>query len=151
MPLTKTMDWEQALDDAARAWESGNAAGVRAFYHARKDNMPADVLRRFADVLANEPKARAASRPRKQPKDTPGTVTVDYFGAPDNDLSRHVATLQRMGDESAARELLAQLERAHATGDKAFLREHDLHNKTDKSFRMFAREYVEGRYRVRLD
>ncbi len=73
------------------------------------------------------------------------------FRAPDNDLSRHRAELQRMGNESAARDLLARLEQAHATGNKAFLREHDLHNKTDKSFRTFAREYVERCYRVWLD
>lgn len=141
MTLTKQMDWPALLDEARQQWAAGNAAGVRWCYNRLCDAMPDDVLRGFADLLATDPVAKPAHRPRRAREDTPGTVTVDQFRVPEGDIDTHIAGLEKMSREAAVRELLAILRHAREVGDpQKVLRRYKLHNVTDDAFERRALE-----------
>lgn len=145
------MNWVWLAEEATRQWNAGNAAGVRAFYQTYRDDMPLEMRAEFADLLANEPRSAKRGRPRKPPKATPFTVTVDYFKVPEDvTVSEYVTDLGTMAREAQAQELEAKLRQAHAAGDKETLRAYGLHNTTNKAFAGRAREVAQRQFGVWL-
>lgn len=149
MTLTKRLwNWTALLAEAEHQWVAGNSAGVRYFCRKRMPIMPADVRDKFFLLLCSDPVAKPANRPKIR-KSESGTIIIDDFRIPDIDIKRYKDKLQRMWNEIGAHDLLEELRHARATGDKAFLRKHRLHNVTDgRVFKREARQYVEKKFHL---